>query len=103
MKDIRTLWKAQAAAKEISSYDIAALCIYKSLIAEEDLEATKTRLRKSFTPVRNPRKLDNGSTPYGSLITALRSTKWSTFAGWLSPEELALIQDRAALLVKESW
>jgi hypothetical protein len=103
MKDIRTLWKARAAAKEISSYDIAALCIYKSLRAEEDLEATKTRLRKAFTPVRSPIKLENGATPYGSLRTSLYSIKWSVFPTWLTEEELAPILERASLLAKEKF
>lgn len=101
MKDIRTLWKACAAAKEITSSDIAALCIYNSLRLEEDLEATKTRLRKSFTPISNPIKLDNGATPYGSLAQSLRSVKWSHFASWFPEEEATLLVERAKQLAKE--
>ena len=103
MKDIRTLWKARAAAKQISSLDIAALCIYKSLHLEEDLEATKTRLRRSFTPVRNPNKLANGSSPYESLRGALYSTKWSVFKEWLSEEDFKILEERSLLLGKERF
>jgi len=85
-KDIRPQWKALAAERKITREDIAALCIYRSLIKGEGKEGAISRLRKSFSPITNPVKLENGAYPYGSLASALWMTKHSTFITWLDDE-----------------
>lgn len=86
MKDIRQEWKALAANRAIRSEDIAALCIYRALVKNEGKEGAIARLKKSFKPITNPVKLDNGAQPYYSLATALFSVKYSKVAGWLDEE-----------------
>ena len=104
MKDIRTLWKARAAAKAISSLDLAALCIYKSLLAEEEgLEGASTRLHKAFTPVTNPRKLANGCTPYSTAQSAILFAYRSTVATWLDREDLDKLQARGQAIYQAGF
>jgi hypothetical protein len=85
--DIRAKWKSLADAREIAKEDIAALCIYKAMIAGEGKDGAIARIRKSFVPITNPVKLENGAYPYGSLDTALWLIKHSTFQSWLTEEE----------------
>jgi hypothetical protein len=86
MKDIRQQWKALAEKREIKSEDIAALCIYRALVKNEGKEGAIARLRKSFNPVTNPVKIENGAAPYFALSTALWSVKYSTLLTWLDEE-----------------
>ena len=95
MKDIRTQWKALAAARNIKSEDIAALCIYRALLKEQVPEGAKSRLHKSFKPITNANKLANGAYPYGALETAVNSIRYSTFASWLDEEELKQLLEAA--------
>jgi hypothetical protein len=87
MKDIRTQWKALAAAKEITREDIAALCLYRTLFKEQQSAEAKTRLHKSFAPIKNEIKLANGAQPYEALVAALRTIKYSHVAQWLDEED----------------
>ena len=87
MKDIRTQWKAHAAKKEITSEDIAALCLYRTMFKEQSTDDAKNRLHKSFAPITNKLKLDNGAYPYGALETALRMIKYSNVSRWLDEED----------------
>lgn len=87
MKDIRQQWKALAEKREIKSEDIAALCIYRALVKNEGKEGAILRLRKSFNPVTNPVKIENGAAPYFSLSTALWAVKYSTVLTWLDETE----------------
>jgi len=93
IKDIRPQWKALAADRKITREDIAALCIYRALRKEQVPEGAKSRLHKSFKPITNKVKLENGAYPYGSLETALNSIKYSNFAKWLNEDELKLMLD----------
>lgn len=93
IKDIRPQWKALAAAREITKEDIAALCVYRALRKEQVPEGAKSRLHKSFKPITNKVKLENGAYPYGSLETALNSIKYSNFAKWLDEDELKQMLD----------
>ncbi len=95
MKDIRTQWKALAAAKEITREDIAALCLYRTLFVEKDAEEAKSRLFTAFAPITNQIKLDNGALPRESLRYALNSIKYSKIAKWLDPEDLAKMLELA--------
>lgn len=98
MKDIRQEWKAHAASKQITSEDIAALCIYRTLVKEQSEEDALSRLKKSFTPVTNPVKLANGANPIHSLRNALWMVKNSVFAEWLTDEEYKPIGEIALSL-----
>jgi hypothetical protein len=100
IKDIRPQWKALAAKREITSEDIATLCIYRAVYKEQILEGAKTRLQKSFSPITNPVKLENGAVAYGAMITALNSIKYSHFAEWLDKEELQQLIDAAKETLK---
>lgn len=100
MKDIRQEWKAHAASKKITSQDIAALCIYRSLVKEQGEEGALSRLKKSFTPVTNPVKLANGANPTHSLRNALWMVKNSVFAEWLTDEEYKPIATMAHALYR---
>lgn len=91
MKDIRQQWKALAEKREIKSEDIAALCIYRALVKNEGKEGAISRLRKSFNPVTNPVKIENGAAPYFALSTALWSVKYSTLLVWLDEEDKAAV------------
>jgi len=87
MKDIRQQWKALAAERKITREDIAALCIYRALVKEQGKNGAISRLQKSFKPITNPVKLENGAYPYGSLESALWAIKNSTLITWLDEEE----------------
>ena len=85
--DVRENWKALAADRKITSSDIAALCIYRSMLRGEGATGAESRLRKSFFPITNKVKLDNGAAPFGSLNSALWQIRHSTFFSWLTPLE----------------
>ena len=101
LKDIRPLWKARAAAREITRADIAALCVYRALIKGEVPDGAKSRLHKSFSPITNQVKLANGAKPYGSMEYALYAIKYSCFADWLDPDQLKQLMN-AAKTTKEA-
>ena len=93
---VRAIWKELADARTILSQDIAALCLYKSLKLGD--EETKARLHRSFSPITNQIKLQNGCTPYEALEKSLRWLKYSEFAKKL-PEET---QKEMEALAKET-
>lgn len=88
LKDIRPQWKVLAANREITKEDIAALCIYRAVYKGQIPEGAKTRLQRSFKPITNTVKLENGADPHGAMTTAINSIKYSHFAEWLDKEEL---------------
>ncbi len=94
-KDIRPQWKALAADRKITKEDIAALCIYRAVFKGQIPDGAKTRLQKSFTPITNQVKLENGADPYGAMTTAINSIRYSHFAEWLDKEELQQLIDAA--------
>jgi hypothetical protein len=98
--DIREKWKALAADRKITKEDIAALCIYRSLIKDEGLDGAKGRLYKAFTPVSNPIKLENGTRPYGSLSQAVACIKWSNVITWLDTDEAKVVSEMAQTLFR---
>ena len=100
IKDIRPKWKALAAARELTKEDIAALCIYRAVYKGQIPDGAKSRLLKSFKPITNPVKLNNGANPNGALISALHSIKYSHFADWLDKEELQQLIDAAKETLK---
>jgi hypothetical protein len=85
--DIRSKWKARAAIRNTTSADIAALCIYRSMIRGECKQATIARLRRSFTPVSNPIKLQNGHSRWHGLASGLFAVKFSPLLEWMTKEE----------------
>jgi len=95
IKDIRPQWKELASSRQITKEDIAALCIYRAVRKQQVPEGAKTRLQKSFKPITNSVKLENGAAPYGALQTALYSIKYSHFAEWLDQDELQQLIDAA--------
>lgn len=102
MKNIRQQWKAHAASKQITSRDIAALCIYRALVKNQGQEAALSRLQKSFTPVTNSVKLANGQAPNGSMRFALRYIKKSIFVEWLTQEEFEKLDEMALCLYRST-
>lgn len=99
--DIRPQWRKLAAERKITKEDIAALCLYRSMLRGGEKEDTLARLRKSFKPVTNIVKLDNGAYPYGSLQESLRMLKYSTVITWMTSEEAALLLSLAKSIEKE--
>ena len=99
--DIRPQWKKLATERKITKEDIAALCLYRSLIKGGIKEDTLARLRKSFKPITNVTKLENGAYPWGSLQEALRMLKYSNVATWLTKDELALLQSLGQSVLKD--
>lgn len=96
--DIRQKWKTLADKQEIKSEDIVALCLHRTLYADEgNTEAAIVRITKSFTPITNANKLANGATPYMTLQYALRTLKYSSVFSWVNEDEqnqlLALAKD----------
>lgn len=111
MKNIRKQWKAHASAQKISSRDIAALCIYRSLLkhGNETLpqgygkEGAIQRLRKSFKPITNTVKLENGCTPFCTLVESLRLIKYSEVYSWLDEADQKDMLALASELAKEKF
>jgi len=83
MLDIRPQWKKLSADKKIQASDMAALCIYRSYVKGEGKEGAISRLKKSFYPITNTVKLENGAAPNGALLSALWTIRNSTFISWL--------------------
>jgi len=94
--DIRAQWKALAAKKEITKEDMAALCLYRSLIKDQGLEGAVSRLKKSFSPLKNQVKIDNTDHIYGTMFRAIHMAKYSHLAKWITKKEL----DNLLVLVK---
>lgn len=88
--DIRAKWKALSDNRLIKKQDMVALCIYRSMVANEDKDAAIKRLRKSFTPISNPSKLYNGSRPYYGLKSARQLIGKSELIKWLTIDESVL-------------
>lgn len=86
MENFYIQWKALAEKREITSQDIAVLCIYRSLYKNEGKDGAIKRLRKSFSPVTNSVKLENGVLPYYSLHLALTCVKQSPVMGWMDKD-----------------
>ena len=91
MKDIRQQWKALAADRKITREDIAALCIYRAMVKEQVPEGAVSRLHRSFKPITNKVKLDNGAAPCAALESAIWSIEYSKFAEWLDKDEMAAL------------
>ena len=87
MKDITQQWKALANKRKIKSEDIAALCIYRALVKNKGKEVAIAKLRKAFSPITNPIKLNNGAESYSALAYALRMVKYSQVLTWIDNEE----------------
>lgn len=100
-QDIRRNWKSLADKKDISSADMAALCVYRSLIKGQGKEGAISRLRKAFRPITNPVRLANGTDAHMSVKSSLRGIPYSTFAGWLTKEELKDVTTMAQEIAKE--
>ena len=45
-------WKSQANKKEISSADMATLCLYRSVFLKEDIEQTINRIKKLLVQLK---------------------------------------------------
>lgn len=101
--DIRAQWKALASQKIITKEDIAALCIYRSMIKGEGKEGAISRLKKAFFPITNSIKLENGMDPYGALKSAIWGSRYSAVLTWLTPQEKADLQSLATELQKERF
>jgi hypothetical protein len=100
-QDIRRNWKALAEKKAISSSDMAALCVYRSLVKGQGKEGAIGRLQKAFGPITNPVKLANGMEAHMSVKSSLRGIPYSTFAGWLTKDELKAVTTMAQEIAKE--
>jgi hypothetical protein len=94
---VKAIWKTLADAKKITSQDVAALCLLRSL-KSNDTENTRARLLRAFKPITNKIKLENGAAPFGALELALRWLKYSEFAKQL-PEDT---QKQMEALAKET-
>lgn len=94
---VKAIWKKLADARTITCQDVAALCLYKS-IKLGLTDDTKARLHRSFKPITNQIKLQNGCTPFEALEKSLRWLKYSEFAKQL-PEET---QKQMEALAKET-
>ena len=116
MKDIRQQWKALASARNISIRDIAALCVYRALLKSPDEDGTRTaimqgygkegaiaRLLKAFKPITNHVKLTNGAEPLGSMLSALRTIKYSEVYKWLDEEDQKKLYDLSVEISKERF
>lgn len=78
MIDIRPVWKKLSSEKKLTRGDIATLCIYKAL-KKGTPDIARTYLSKSFKPITNLNKLNNGAYPYYGMYNALRdvNNKWN--------------------------
>jgi hypothetical protein len=99
--DIRPQWKELANKKAVSSSDMAALCIYRSLVKGQGKEGAISRLQKAFRPITNPIKIKNGALPHMAVKFALYSIPRSTVASWLTMEELKALAPMAQEIAKE--
>jgi hypothetical protein len=85
--DIRAKWKARAALKNIIKEDVSVLCIYRAVIAAEGKEGAIERLNKSFTPITNQNKLNNGAYPYFGVYSSLYGVRGCPVYNWLDETE----------------
>jgi len=89
MNQFQLKWKELAAKKQLTSSDMAVLCLSKA-VHESDraskiegrepvdaLEQAKYYLRKSFKPISKPSKLAGGAYPYGACYMAIAGMKYS--------------------------
>lgn len=77
MNSIKSLWKQLASESSFTATDIAALCLFRSMVAESPVDSAVCQLLQAFSPVTNPVKLSNGRLPYQSLVDALGSYRLS--------------------------
>jgi hypothetical protein len=99
--DIRPQWKELANKKAVSSSDMAALCIYRSLVKGQGKEGAIGRLQKAFRPITSPIKLKNGVIPHMAVKFSLYSVGRSTVVEWLTKEELSALVTMAQEIAKE--
>lgn len=99
-KEIKKNWKNLSKEKRITKQDIATLCLYRSLFIPDTSDKTREllaygtdkngaiqRLKKSFQPITNSVRLNNGEHPYRSLLQALSMVRYSTMFDWLTENE----------------
>lgn len=103
MKDIRENWKTLSAERRIEREDIAAYCIYKTLVKGYDKGHAKAKLLKAFKPISNINKLSNGVRPYNSLEESLRLIKYSAFSKWLEKDEMQILFDMSKDILSEGF
>jgi len=104
MKDFRQTFKALAQAKQIASWNITKLCIYKAMTAKSDTPKAiiaNQLLRESYTPITRKIKLDNGSNPYDAIVNTLQYTSLQLSPELETPEELKQYNDIVTELRKK--
>lgn len=74
-----TYWADIAKKKTITSADMAARAIILAWnpdqTTEENISNAKSRLLKSFSPITNSNKLNNGQAPWQGMYWAIYATK----------------------------
>lgn len=75
MKNISSIWKSLAAAKEITAADVFIYNILKAMTAKtpDKRAAALNLMQRAFTPVTKPIKLKSGRRPYDVLSKMLGS------------------------------
>jgi hypothetical protein len=75
-QDFRTLWKTRHNNKQNTARDTLQYCILRAMAAkgEDKVSIALHFVRRAFTPISNPNKLNNGAVPFQVL------TPWITSA-----------------------
>ena len=103
--ELIAIWKQLANQRKIQNYDVAAYCIVKAIFAKsnEKYEVAKALLLKSFTPITNDNKLNNGQYEFRNLVLALISSFRSKLYLELDEESQKIFASLQNSLVREEW
>jgi hypothetical protein len=103
--ELIAIWKQLANQRKIQNYDVAAYCIVKAIFAKsnEKYEVAKALLLKSFTPITNDNKLNNGHAEWGGLEQALIWASRSKLYIELDKDSQKIFASLQNSLVREEW
>lgn len=103
--ELIAIWKQLANERKIQNYDVAAYCIIKAIFAKsnEKYEVARALLLKSFTPITNENKLNNGHAEWGGLEQALMWSFRSKLFLELDETSQKTFADLQKLLINEDW
>lgn len=89
MKDPTPVWKDLAHRKQFDRRDVVQYCILRALRAKnpDKLAVAVGFLQTAFSPVTNPRRLENGAQPYGMVYTPVYNGRGHILTNCLETDE----------------
>ena len=96
MNEFQKQWKQRAEKKLITSIDMALLALVRASKKDKPFEQASFYLLKSFKPITNQKKINNGAYPYFALWMAVRYFDRSPLLSLLDEETISKIKVLAA-------